>query len=258
MRHTLSLSLFVIFYIGCIHVCAQTTTWTGASSKLWEDSTNWDNGVPNETISAVVPFAASISSTFVATAKSLSLVGGSNITFNDDVYIQNLTQNQAIINFMKRGFIDYYTVFTNANNILIYSNFSVNVSTFFNWTGSSGLWSPAGIEGKLNLLSTCTSIITASGSLAYVTINNYGNLTLSGSLSFFNSRIINQPAATFTFANTVDMTIFGSGTLSNFGNMINSVSTSTLLYVTFENKGVLDIQNGNLTLRSECKYTLTL
>ena len=71
------------------------TTWTGASSNSWCDPGNWDNGVPDETIDAVIdPVATQPVVDCVATCKDLTLntgtvlsyTGGNALTVHGDVY----------------------------------------------------------------------------------------------------------------------------------------------------------------------------
>ncbi len=71
------------------------TTWTGASSNSWCDPGNWDNGVPDETMDAVIdPVATQPVVDCVATCKDLTLntgtvlsyTGGNALTVHGDVY----------------------------------------------------------------------------------------------------------------------------------------------------------------------------
>ena len=93
MKKVAVVFLVVSFYLVS-SLSGTTTTWTGNVSNDWHESGNWDNGVPDQTMDAVIPNSSSyarapVVSSGDAPCNSLSNHGSLSVENNYSLNVQN-------------------------------------------------------------------------------------------------------------------------------------------------------------------------
>lgn len=141
-----------------INVTNNTKTWSGASSQLWNDPTNWTpNGVPNATHCVVIPSTTRITGSgynayglnlTIKPTGNLEIQSNNNLTITDIIDVKtggvfnvrnsaNLVQvnnvsNTGSINMERTAFIDYRDYVYWSSPVANFN--SANISTFSNNT----------------------------------------------------------------------------------------------------------------------------
>jgi hypothetical protein len=174
-------------------VSSPTTTWTGASSTTWENSTNWSNGIPTGYVKVSIPSGtprnpvlasnAGVYDVTVQNGASLTISGSNSLTvFNQLSNQGTFTQNTSKVLFKNcttnsntiipgTGNIFYDLEIANSYNI----NFSGNTSVSNNLTLTSGILSPLAASDMIIIQNNAS--VTGGSSVSHVNgkIKKIGN-----------------------------------------------------------------------------------
>lgn len=194
------LALLILFFaVLAYDGYAQSTTWTGAINTSWNDGGNWDNGLPNSTVDAVIPQAATIvinsdaecknliysdaggassNSTITATGTvTLTINGNLTLTITDDPI--NISQGAGTLNL---AFADNGTITTGADADISVNNLTLTdaVVNLVGGTDDDDII----IAGDITL--NGTSSLVDVGTDARLVMNSGGiqNINVSGASSF--------------------------------------------------------------------------
>ena len=225
-------NLYVIGNTGNVVRTAPTTsTWSGAIDTNWATTANWDNGVPDNTLDAIIP--ASLSNYPVIsgsqTIKSLTVASGASITNSGTLNIvgQSISINGSLAgngSFVLLGTdVQTITGVMSVNNLVL--NNSMGIVNNGTLTVNSGLSViGGGVTGTAPVYATDLPVsftgsgTSSTGLILSPSLGNVGTLTINalGSLNL-------------TAAGSAKDVVLTSGTLNNSSNNLtvtNSVTRS--------------------------------
>ena len=191
----------MMFFTGS----AQTTSWKGITSTAWATATNWTNGIPSATVSAILGdanFTGAFQPKITAAATSLNLTIGGTVT-------TTLTVSSTI---------------TISGNLLINSGSTIaqtasTMSLVGNWT-NNGTYTATGASTLFTFKGTAQSLGGTAASTAFMklTINAGAIITLNQNISTaaafaMNGTLIPSEAITPVVSGTGPMTVGSASTL---------------------------------------------
>ncbi|MDR3652805.1 MAG: hypothetical protein P4L34_07530 [Paludibacter sp.] len=223
-------NLYVIGNTGAVvRLAPTTTTWSGAVDTDWTNAGNWSNGVPDNTLEAIIP--SSLTNYPVISVsqniKNLTIASGASVTNNGtlNIYGPSVSNNGTL-----SGSGVYAFVGSVAQTIT--GSFSVNHLTLNNNSGvvNNGVLTvnadltviAGGITGTAPVYSTDLSITftgsgtSASGLILSPSSGNVGTLTVggSGTLSLSSVGTVKNLVLTSGFVDNSSYNITVSASLS--------------------------------------------
>jgi len=176
-KHLKALGLATIMALaGLTSLQAQPTTWTGASGGEWNTAGNWNNGVPNVGINALINAGANVNYNLTMSAASFGVLTNDGI-----LNLNNTGFNPASIIMINPGgtgklYINNGAVATLTGNLALSSNNAAALAVGSSLTVGGSLIIGADITGG----SGGTATISAYGSFTnYGGALNVGSVTLN-------------------------------------------------------------------------------
>src|ERR1017187_6699369 len=241
-----------LLFVASFSVRAATVNWTNATSGGWNAPTNWNpNGVPGASDTAIITNAGVTVSLNTATTVGAVVLGTNGPgTVTLSLNNQTLALNGPLtVNPSGSFTVDSGALVGNTNAVL---------------SGTIG-WSAASLGGILALACGGTLNINAlgNGQISGCILTNHGTINWSagallagGGTAFYNYGLWNAQGD-----NYISNDAGGAGTVfNNFGTFRKSAGISasqTLIAtsVTFNNAGIVDVQQGNLLLQGGGSFT---
>lgn len=207
-----------------VRLAPTSTTWSGAIDADWANAANWSNGVPDNTLEAIIPASLSIYPVISTSQniKNLTVASGASITNNDtlNIYGPAVSSNGTL------GGNGVYT-FAGAVVQTITGSFSVNNLTLNN---NSGI-----VNNGLLTVNSALTVIAGSITGTAPVYSTDLPVTFTGSGTSASGLILNPSSG-----NVGTLNINGSGTL----NMTAAGTTKNLLLTA----GTLNNSSYNITV----------
>lgn len=206
------------------------TSWKGTVSTNWRTASNWTNGVPGNSVDAII--------------------GDSNFTgTNQPVLTSNAScRNMILGNGSKSSQLTLSRNLTIQGNLLIGSNGTLlansnrTLTLKGNWT-NNGTYTASSNSARVTFSGGVTQTITGATTYRNVTVNSGSTLLLASGITVNGTLTVNgtiNPTSAYTISGTGSMTVNSTGTIlvytalfnGNYG-MSGSVSlnrTSTVNY----------------------------
>ena len=199
------------------------TTFTGANSNDWADTNNWDNGLPDEKTSAIIPSGKVVTIGFSNTANAqcydLDIEGNLGIYSSSSLIIYNnletLDNKIAVLsNYRPNGANNsgsFIVKGTTSNNTIDYSReiHAAASAPNFNWS----LISSPVIDANLNTVLTSGSVAVNGTNRAIATYNN--NFTGTTGWEYIQTSV---NANTFNLTNGIGYS-FASASTQNYKSL---------------------------------------
>lgn len=218
-RSIISNCVLAMFFMIASDICAQTT-WTGDTDSDWNTASNWDAGVPTESIDAIITDVANAPVVLTAAvAKSVTIeIGGSlTVGLGNSLTIDG-SDTQAILNngtVYNSGTITIgATTGTGQFGINNNGDFFNQIDGVIHIDGST----ERGLENVgLSFFNSGTILIGANSSVGEYGIESYCTFTNSGAIEIGSSYLSGIGNFSGSFSNTGSITIGESIYVGDYG-----------------------------------------
>ena len=225
MKKNYFLKVLLITLIGLgTNLCAQTTTWTGASSTNFNEPSNWNNGSPDGTTKDVVipdvtndpiitsdnitiygSFTLNASATLTITSggsfSQLNIVGSPTFTNNGSIIIDSGSEFKTAFDDAGSGTFTYNRNLSTTNWYLVSSPFEgQGIDAFITAETPATANNDVGLAPYNTADNTWTYVQTgASGSGNFITAKGYSvKLASAGDISFTGTLLTSNKSITLT------------------------------------------------------------
>jgi hypothetical protein len=164
---------FSVIVLICMQVFAEITTWTGNVSRNWHDAGNWNNGVPDQTMDAVIPNSSSYArhpeiSSGDAPCASLSNDGNLFVQNDHSLNVQNnCTCGSSGILELFNGNASVGGTMENNGHVIVNDDNAAGSSSLWcdTFTGNNGSTTELGAQGTMtsNNLTNHGTVIMSAG-----------------------------------------------------------------------------------------------
>ena len=186
--------IFILFFTFCFFsvLLSVSTTWTGNVSNDWHNPGNWDNGVPDQTMDAVIPLQSSyardpIVSSGDAPCANLSNYGNLSVQNDFSLNVQNNCDCDLMGSIeLFNGNVNVGGTMENFGNVVVSDEFAAGTSSINCSTYEARVGSTTHIQANGSL--TCTQFNAVnqsttnlnSGELSCTHLNDNGSIAENG------------------------------------------------------------------------------